>query len=155
MAIEIERKFLSRRKSLFLRPIYILKCFKRIYVLNLKETIRVRISDDRAFLTIKGAMSGISRCEFEYEIPEKDARELLKLAVSNPVEKVRKIIYVDGKKWEVDFFGGVNSGLVLAEIELENADERVILPKWVEKEVSGDKRYYNSQLSQHPYSEWR
>ncbi len=83
-----------------------------------------------------------------------DAVELLKLAVSSPVEKVRREIEHDGMKWEVDYFEGVNQGLVLAEIELSSEDHEFTLPEWVGKEVTQDPRYHNSQLSLRPYSEW-
>ncbi len=153
MAIEIERKFLVK-KELVPEADKCIRMHQAYLCIEPERTMRVRIADDRAFLTIKGAMSGISRMEFEYEIPEKDARELLKLAISSPVEKVRKIIFEEGKKWEVDFFEGENIGLVLAEIELKTAEETVILPDWIAEEVSGDIRYHNSQLSQHPFSKW-
>lgn len=118
------------------------------------RTVRIRLAGDQAYLTIKGNASGISRLEFEYPIPAEDARELLRLAVSAPVEKVRREIHLEGKKWEIDFFEGVNKGLVLAEIELNTEDEEFVLPEWADKEVTGDWRYHNSQLSIHPYSEW-
>ena len=119
-----------------------------------ERTIRVRIAGEKAFLTVKGGIKGFSRSEFEYEIPVNDADEMLEMAVSSPVEKVRHIIIHRGKSWEVDVFEGDNKGLVLAEIELGSETETFDLPEWVTEEVSHDMRYHNSQLSQKPYSSW-
>ena len=106
-------------------------------------------------MTIKGKIVGISRPEFEYEIPVNDARELMKLSVWPVIDKIRHIIYKFGKKWEVDVFSGANDGLIIAEVELTHADEMVQLPAWVAKEVSGDPRFHNSCIAQNPYCNWK
>jgi adenylate cyclase len=154
MPFERERKFLVKEK-LIPEPERSVRIIQGYLSTHPARTVRVRLAGDEAFLTIKGSLSGISRMEFEYPIPVEDARELLYLTVSAPVEKIRKEIHVEGKKWEIDFFEGANKGLVLAEIELNAEDEEFILPKWTDKEVTGDWRYHNSQLAIHPYSEWR
>ena len=153
MAFEIERKFLvntklwnSPKKGKFLSQAYL--------SVDPLPTVRIRISDEQAFLTIKGPSDTISRPEFEYEIPVAEASELMKLAVAGPVEKTRYEIEYGGKCWEIDVFSGKNSGLVLAEIELESEDEKFSKPAWLLNEVSGDKRYYNSYLARHPYENW-
>jgi len=153
MAFEIERKFLVE-KELIPEAAENFRIIQAYLCIDPERTIRIRIAADKAYLTIKGRSEGNSRREYEYRIPPDDARELLALTVSTPVEKVRKEIYVGGKKWEVDFFEGANRGLILAEIELSTEEEDFIKPDWVKEEVSGDMRYQNSQLSVNPYTKW-
>ena len=154
MSIEIERKFLVKKELLPAADSEI--AMVQAYLLTDPErTIRVRIAENLAYLTIKGKMVGFSRPEYEYEIPLQDAREMLKLAVHPPVEKVRHHIFVDGKKWEVDFFEGANRGLILAELELGDENEFFQLPPWVDQEVTGEIQYYNSYLAKHPFSGWK
>ncbi len=153
MPFERERKFLVKRE-LIPEPEKSTPIIQAYLSTHQERTVRIRLAGDQAFLTIKGGMAGISRLEFEYPIPAADAKELLALAVNKPIEKIRKEIHVAGKKWEIDFFEGVNKGLVLAEIELDTEDEEFVLPEWAGKEVTGDWRYHNSQLAMHPYSEW-
>jgi CYTH domain-containing protein len=117
-------------------------------------TVRIRIAGEKAFLTIKGRTETISRPEFEYEVPFEDGIELLKLAISEPIEKTRYKIWYEGFLWEVDLFSGKNQGLVMAEIELESVDQEFPRPDWLMKEVSEDERFYNSYLSIHPFQEW-
>lgn len=119
-----------------------------------ERSVRVRISGEKAWLTIKGKLVGISRQEFEYKIPVNDARELLKLCLTTPISKTRYFEKINGKLWEIDVFEKQNKGLVLAEIELEKEDETIELPNWILNEVSNDRRYFNSQLSQRPYKTW-
>lgn len=119
-----------------------------------ERTIRVRREGDHAVLTIKGATVGISRPEYEYEIPVADVAELMKLAVSAPVEKTRYYHRAGDHTWEIDVFKGANEGLVVAEIELKSEDEAFEKPDWVGDEVSSDRKYSNSSLAQHPYSKW-
>ncbi len=154
MATEIERKFLVDEKLLPAaeKKIAMVQAYLQA---DPERTVRVRLTDESAFLTIKGKLVGFSRKEYEYPIPPKDARELLDLSIYPPVEKVRHLIWVDGKKWEVDFFAGANQGLVLAELELLSESEQVNLPAWVATEVTGQVKYHNSYLSQHPYREWK
>ncbi|KKB84044.1 adenylate cyclase [Devosia limi DSM 17137] len=148
MAQEIERKFLvssdgwraSVRSSSQVRQGYLSS--------NAKATVRVRSYDDqRAVLTLKGRASGLVRAEYEYAIPVEDARELLEMAQPHVLEKRRYLVEHDGMTWEVDVFEGRHQGLVLAEIELERADQAVKLPDWVGEEVSEDERYFNATLS--------
>jgi len=154
MANEIERKFLVH-ESVVPDAKQCIRMKQAYLCTDVERTVRVRIAGDIAFLTIKGRNKGISRKEYEYPIPLEDALELMNLAVTDPVEKVRKIIYENGKKWEVDFFEGKNKGLVTAEVELSLEDEKVIIPGWVGKEISEDVKYRNSMLSKMPYSHWK
>jgi CYTH domain-containing protein len=154
MAKEIERKFLvtgtdyrSGQRTLF----------KQGYLsIDPAHTIRVRISDKKAFLTIKGMTKGVERMEYEYQIPVTDAEEMLQnLCKQTIIEKYRYVLPAgNGLKWEVDEFLGANAGLVVAEIELRHSDEQISLPQWLGREVSGEERFYNSNLSQHPFCEW-
>lgn len=154
MAVEIERKFLV--KSDFVpngeSKIEIVQGY---LCADPERTVRVRIAGEKAYLTIKGKIVGISRPEFEYEIPVSDAREMMRLAIWPVIDKVRHLIAVSGKKWEVDVFSGANDGLIIAEVELSHADEVVQLPDWVEKEVSGDPRFHNSCIAQNPFCNWK
>ena len=153
MATEIERKFLVN-KSLF-KPTNEGEYIAQGYLSStLERTVRVRIKNNRGFLTIKGKNRGISRSEFEYEIPEPDARELLKLCEPSIIVKRRHIINVNNSIWEVDIFEGDNNGLIVAEIELQSEDEIFSRPDWLGDEVSNDARYYNSNLSKRPYNTW-
>lgn len=118
------------------------------------KTIRVRVTPDKAFLTIKGITHYATRSEFEYEIPVKDANELLEQFSVSELTKIRyKIIYQD-KLWEIDEFLGENSGLIIAEIELIAEDEKFQEPVWVSKEVTGDAKYYNANLAKSPFNTW-
>ena len=148
MAVEIERKFLVTgdswkalaERSSQLRQGYLSS--------NAKATVRVRTWDDaRAALTLKGQTSGISRAEYEYEIPMADAREMLEMADPHVVEKRRHVVHFGGMKWEIDVFEGRHSGLVLAEVELDSEDQELELPDWIGTEVTDDDRYFNASLS--------
>ena len=118
------------------------------------RTVRVRIGGEKAWLTIKGRSEGISRVEFEYEIPLEDARSLLGLCLPSVIEKTRHEVSHAGHRWEIDVFHGENAGLVIAEVEL--ADESIFpaLPPWVGAEVSAEARYFNSCLAVLPYAKW-
>ncbi len=153
MATEIERKFLVQgtqwRNDTGVR-------FSQGYLNRDKErTVRVRLAGRKAFLTIKGVTRGPSRTEFEYEIPMEDAEQLLKLCDGPIIEKTRYRIVHQGTTWEVDEFLGENAGLVIAEIELTSEDQPFSRPPWLGEEVTHDRRYYNSNLAGHPYSQWR
>lgn len=146
--IEIERKFLVD-KSQWVAPdggCY----FQQGYLSEGGCTLRVRIAQDKAYLTIKGKTTGFSRAEFEYEIPLEEARQMMALSLYPPIEKIRYRVEVGGKLWEVDEFLGANKGLLMAEIELESEDETFEMPAWVGQEVTGDARYYNASLSKQP-----
>ncbi len=152
MALEIERKFLvdSAKWQPTDKGIKLIQAY-----LNMNPTVRIRIAGEKAFLTIKGPSKNISRPEFEYEVPRDDAVEMLDLAVSNLVEKTRYEVWHEGFTWEVDVFSGKNTGLLMAEIELESESQNFPRPDWLLSEVSGDSRYYNSYLSVHPFQNWR
>jgi adenylate cyclase len=154
MGIEIERKFLVNHDGWRSQAAGTL--YRQGYLLaDQGRTVRVRIAGDRAFLTIKGPSIGLSRAEFEYEIPPSDAEEMLRsLCVSPIVEKTRYTLPMDHLVWEIDEFMGANAGLILAEVELQDEQQAIVLPDWIGEEVSGDRRYYNSYLSQHPFSQW-
>ena len=151
MFLEIERKFLV---SGFVSEGLRCKKMKQAYLAKDGATVRVRIADNKAFLTIKGKTEGFSRAEFEYEIPMEDANAMMELAIYHPVIKTRYYAEVGGKTWEVDVFEGENEGLVMAEIELSSEDEEFTLPEWAVEEVTGDKRYYNAYLAKTPYKSW-
>ncbi len=126
------------------------------YLASGRRTVRVRISDQRAWLTIKGASNdgGLSRFEWEKEIDPREAMQLLTLAEGALIDKSRYLIDYEGHTFEVDEFYGDNEGLVMAEVELSAVDEAVALPTWIGREVTGEKRFYNSHLRSHPYSAW-
>lgn len=152
MPLEIERKYLvagTEWKSVASEPVRL--CQKYIPLApEQKGVVRIRIAGEKAFLTLKTPQNGISRGEFEYEIPLKDAEELMQtFCPGHAVDKLRYIVEYEGKKWEVDEFLGSHSGLILAEIELEDAEETFAVPPWVGKEVSGDFHYSNSYLAEH------
>jgi adenylate cyclase len=155
MGVEIERKFLVDVEKWHQfdkpEPTYL----KQGYIVNeAHKSIRVRIAGEQASLTLKGATSGITRNEYEYPVPVKDAVELLNNFAVSWIEKERYCINFAGYLWEVDQFLGDNTGLITAEIELEHEAEEFELPTWVTKEVSTDKRYYNSCLSLRPFNKW-
>ena len=154
MGIEIERKFLVKGISWQTVAGEGKECRQGYLLSNRENTVRVRILGDRAFLTIKGKTNGISRAEFEYEIPVDDARELLDQCGEAIVEKTRYFIGHGGMVWELDVFAGKNEGLVMAEIELESESQLFEVPFWVGEEVSGDPRYYNGALARRPFGTW-
>ncbi|NRB40732.1 MAG: CYTH domain-containing protein [Pseudomonadales bacterium] len=153
MALEIERKFLVKNDSwkAGLKP----TIFKQAYLNSEPDrTVRVRIAGEEAFLTIKSKTTGISRQEFEYAIPVHEAEQLLKLCETPALEKNRYFLKAGDLTWEIDEFLGLNAGLVVAEIELDSEQQSFDQPAWLGKEVSDDKRYFNSALSLRPFSEW-
>jgi adenylate cyclase len=155
MPIEIERKFLVRNDTW--RDASASSSELRQGYLNLEQrcSIRVRTDGGRGWLNIKGATVGVQRLEYEFEIPVHEAEELLNnFAVAPLIEKTRHLVPHDGQLWEVDEFYGDNSGLVIAEIELDEVDQAVNLPEWVGQEVTHDVRYYNTSLTRHPFSRW-
>ena len=149
MALEIERKFLvDAEKVAALNLTGGEKIAQGYLSTNTDCTVRVRTKNNRGFLAVKTANVGIVRSEFEYEIPHADAVELLKIAAPFTLSKTRYKVEHAGKIWEVDIFEGRHAGLILAEVELESPEEKVALPDWVQEEVSGESRYYNSHLAQ-------
>lgn len=146
---EIERKFIVNDSILeviqYIQP----KTIQQGYICDLDgSTVRVRTKGEKGFLTIKGKTVGITRQEFEYEIPYEDAVKLLKSFCPKVLHKDRYEIIIHEKKWDIDVFKGSLQGLVIAEVELTSEDEEVKLPSWVDKEVSEDASYYNSNLIQ-------
>lgn len=154
MGIEIERKFLVKGDAWLSDADEGLACRQGYLDSGKGITVRARIMGDKAYLTIKGATVGITRSEFEYEIPVPDAERLLALCRDAIVEKRRHLIEHDGMTWELDVFSGANAGLVMAEIELESEDQLFNLPNWVGPEVSADPRYRNGHLARHPFRTW-
>ncbi len=154
MATETERKFLVKTELMKLPSLQQGIPILQGYLHSQEDrSIRVRLAGQKAFLTIKGKSSGLSRPEFEYEIPVSDAREMMQLC-SGKVEKTRYKIPMEGFCWEVDVFAGMNEGLVLAEIELESEDQVFPRPEWLGKEVSFDSRYQNACLAKNPFMLW-
>jgi len=145
MAKEIERKFLVDDMSFVDSAI----CSHHISqgYLSRKPTVRVRILDDRAFITVKSRNLGATRSEWEYEVPVSDAREMMLLCTEDLIEKTRYIVPIGSLTWEVDVFEGKFSGLVVAEVELPSENTRVDLPPFVGEEVTGNPAFYNSALS--------
>ncbi len=153
MGREVERKYLVigrewRQGSGVL--------YRQGYLSAAKErTVRVRRGGERGYLTIKGESVGATRSEYEYEIPVRDAEEMLAHLCERPlIEKRRHRVEHAGLTWEVDEFLNENAGLVLAEVELEHEDQAVQRPAWVGNEVTDDPRYFNANLSRHPFGEW-
>lgn len=154
MGVEIERKFLVLGES-WKQTWSCKKTIRQGYLnLNPKRTVRVRLVDDVAFLTIKGMSSGATRTEFEYPIPVHEAQELLQMCEGPLLEKERFMIHHEGLVWELDAFMGDNEGLVVAEVELSAEDEEIAFPAWVGVEVTGNPDYYNASLIQRPYTSW-
>jgi adenylate cyclase len=127
------------------------------YISNDKEhatVVRVRQKGDKCFLTLKADRGGITRLEFEYEIPKTDCDLMLRELCGAPIEKTRYTVNIGGKTWEIDEFHGVNDGLVVAEIELNSENEPFEKPDWAGPEVSHDHRFFNSYISEHPFDSW-
>jgi CYTH domain-containing protein len=154
VAKEIERKFLVRGDS-WRSGVARSTPYEQGYIPTDKSaTVRVRIAGDHGFLTIKGPTVGMTRDEFEYEIPKPDARQMLDTLCGSTVAKVRHLFEHGGHTWEIDEFLGRNEGLIVAEIELESETARFDRPEWVGEEVTLDRRYFNASLAQAPYSTW-
>ncbi|WP_029278481.1 CYTH domain-containing protein [Pedobacter borealis] len=155
MGKEIERKFLIDQQQWdnLSKPKGML--FRQGYLLTDKDkTIRVRATETKGFLTIKGQTIGATRMEYEYEIPVTEATELLDNFSLSELSKTRYEIPFSGKLWEVDVFLGANKGLIVAEIELDSEDEIFDLPDWVSREVTEEEQYYNSNLTVSPFKDW-
>lgn len=155
MKKEIERKFLV--KGDFMPFVTSSTRIEQGYVAKSEQlTLRIRTRNEQGYLTIKGRTNekGMSRSEWEYEIPVEEARELLKFS-RGTISKTRYLVPVGDHTFEVDEFYGENEGLVVAEVELQDENEEYPRPDWLGEEVTGDRRYYNSQLLKHPYTQWR
>jgi adenylate cyclase len=154
MGIEIERKFLVAGDGWRQQAARQTRFSQGYLSRDPARTVRVRVAGEHAFLTIKGATTGATRAEFEYEVPVADAQQLLALADGPVVEKIRHLCEIDGMTWEVDEFLGANAGLVVAEIELQSEAQAFTRPGWLGAEVTGDARYVNANLAVQPYSSW-
>tara|TARA_B100000809_G_C15132192_1_gene528922 strand:+ start:2044 stop:2511 length:468 start_codon:yes stop_codon:yes gene_type:complete len=154
--IEIERKFLV------ISEVFKIQSFKHTRIIqgflntNPERTVRVRLKGDKGYLTVKGKSTnnGLSRFEWEKNISKADAKALLQLCEKGVIDKIRYEINVGQHVFEVDVFSEENEGLIVAEVELNHEDESFEKPKWLGIEITGDSRYYNSQLSQHPFKTW-
>ena len=156
MSLEIERKFLVKNND-FKKVYYQKKAIKQGYLNSDKNrTIRVRIADNTAFITIKGKSNkaGTTRFEWEKKIDKKEAEQLLLLCEPSIIDKTRFLVKKGKHTFEIDEFYGDNNGLIVAEIELTFENESFKKPLWLGKEVTGDLKYYNSSLSKIPYKDW-
>lgn len=153
MGKEIERKFLVQKDKLpELDETYYCQGYLST---DPERTVRVRTVGISGYLTIKGRSEGAVRSEYEYEIPYSEANEMLNnLCLAPLIEKFRSEFKFGGLIWEIDRFIGENEGLIIAEVELKREDQNIKKPDWVGEEVTGELRYYNSRLSQTPYSRW-
>ncbi|MDO1502043.1 CYTH domain-containing protein [Winogradskyella maritima] len=156
MAVEIERKFLVKSEAFKQDALTSYSIKQGFLNRDPERTVRVRLKRGKGFLTIKGKSTdgGLSRFEWETEINPKDAEALLQRCEKGIIYKTRYELKSGHHIFEVDVFHGENEGLVVAEIELQSADEAFIKPEWLGEEVTGDKRYYNSYLSQYPFKDW-
>lgn len=155
MGYEIERKFLV--KGEFKQFSYKSYAIKQGYLcLSGPNLVRIRLKGEKAYITVKSTApeGSIKRSEWEYEIPVKDATEMLKLCEEGMINKTRHLVKAGNHTFEVDEFYGDNSGLLLAEVELDAEDEEFDMPDWLGAEVTGNIRYYNSFLSIHPFNTW-
>ncbi|MDX1415492.1 MAG: CYTH domain-containing protein [Candidatus Promineifilaceae bacterium] len=154
MAEEIERKFLVKKDEAWQQVEG--EVYRQGYLSTVKErTVRVRTIGSEGYLTIKGVTRGATRLEFEYDIPLADARQMLDELCERPlIEKTRRKIEHQGFIWEIDQFFGVNEGLVVAEIELDEEDQSFAKPSWIGAEVTDDPRYFNANLVDNPFSQW-
>ena len=155
MGTEIERKFLVKGNGY--KKNAKSKTYRQGYFsTSLKHTVRVRTVGKKGFITVKGKKTGITRLEFEYEIPFADAEVMLDSLCEKPlIEKTRYVVNYKGMIWEIDEYFGENAELVVAEVELKSEDQPVSYPPWVGKEVSDDNRYANSNLVRNPYRLWK
>lgn len=154
--LEIERKFLVRNDD-YKRQAFSSSRISQGYICSGHgRTVRVRIRDNRGYLTIKGpsGADGLTRYEFEKEITLEEAEQLMKICEPGSIEKTRYLVKSGQHTFEVDEFYGDNEGLVMAEVELSSEDEAFEKPDFIGQEVTGDRRYYNSHLLKHPFTSW-
>lgn len=161
MGVEIERKFLvvgdawraqAARAQRMVQG-YLIDA-DQVLRAAARCSVRVRLADDVAWLNIKSATLGVSRQEYEYEIPTSDGKHMLRDLCNGVIDKTRHYVACDGVLFEVDEFHGENAGLIVAELELEAEDQPFPRPAWLGAEVSTASRYYNIHLIHHPYSRW-
>ena len=152
MPLEIERKFLVLGTTWRTENG---SHYRQGYLNQDKErTVRVRLTEKQSFICVKGNTKGMSRVEYEYEIPKDEAEEMLKICEGQIIEKVRHIVIHKGLKWDIDEFLGDNKGLIIAEVELDSEDQVFEKPEWLGAEVTSDPRYFNSNLATTPYNTW-
>lgn len=155
MSLEIERKFLvdGDFRPYAIKQEHIMQGYLSSHP---ERSVRIRIKNNKAYITIKGVTndSGLSRYEWEKEIPVSEAMDLIKLCEPGVIDKTRYYIPNGNLLFEVDEFHGENQGLIMAEIELETETQDYLRPEWLGKEVTGDTRYYNSSLTKKPYTKW-
>ncbi|SFN67519.1 CYTH domain-containing protein [Salegentibacter flavus] len=154
--LEIERKFLVKSGEYKKEAYEKIRIKQGFLSTDPERTVRLRITNETAFLTIKGKSkeNGLSRFEWEKEIDKNEAEELFKLCKPGIIDKTRYLVKIGDFTYEVDEFYGENQGLVVAEIELNNEKDSFQKPIWLGEEITGDIKYYNSQLSEHPYKNW-
>lgn len=154
--IEIERKFLVTSEAFKAEAHSAIKIVQGFLSVDPERTVRIRIKGEKGYLTIKGKSNeeGTSRFEWEQEIALNEAESLLKICLPGVIDKIRYEVKLENHLFEIDIFYGNNEGLVLAEVELSSEDEEFPTPIWLGREVTGDIRYYNSQLSKQPYKNW-
>lgn len=156
MPFEIEKKYLVKHDlwEALSKPQG--EYYRQGYIVNeISKTVRVRATETNGFITIKGKTENPAiKPEYEYEIPLKEAVELLNDFTKNNIEKTRYKIDYQGKIWEIDIFYGDNEGLIVAEIELNSIEESYQIPGWIDREVTQDDRYFNANLSKNPYKNW-
>lgn len=155
--MEIERKFLVHSQEYRTEAISSVQIIQGFLNTDPQRTVRIRLQGNNGYLTIKGISnaSGTMRKEWEFEIGTEQARELLLLSETIPIEKIRHLVNYGSHMFEVDEFKGANEGLVVAEVELESENEEFARPVWLGNEVTGDIKYYNAQLSKKPFNEWK
>lgn len=156
MAKEIERKFLvdiDKCRDFLINGV---SCRQGYISKDVDCTVRVRIIDDKGFLTLKSKTIGISREEFEYNIPLEDARFMLNhFCEGKIIQKTRFVLSDYNPHWLIDVFEADNQGLILAEVELDDENQNIDMPTWVKEEVTSQRKYYNSQLAANPYNKWK
>ena len=155
--MEIERKFLVVSNEYRIASHSQSRIVQGFLNTDPHRTVRIRIYDNKGYLTIKGMSnrSGTSRMEWEFEIDPVKARELMSLSAEPLIEKTRYLVQVETYLFEVDEFEGASEGLIIAELELENENEDFPKPAWLGREVTGDPKYYNAQLSKKPFNQWQ
>lgn len=156
MALEIEHKFLLKNND-WQKDIKRSTTYKQGYLISdHTRSVRIRTTNNKAWLNIKSATIGTHRQEYEYEIPFIEGDEILNTLCEKPlIEKIRHLVPHKQHTWEIDVFSGDNEGLIVAEIELTQIGEHFSKPAWIDKEVTDDLRYYNNQLCKNPYKNWR
>lgn len=156
MLLEIERKFLVLSDAFIAESTGSSRIAQGYIGTVPGRTVRIRIRGDKGYITIKGNSSddGLSRFEWEKEIPLQEAEELMKLCEKGIIDKTRYLVPCGNHTFEVDVFYGDNEGLVMAEVELSSPDEDFDRPSWLGEEVTGDPRFYNKMLTRHPFKEW-